>query len=155
MEFSMEGSTYVVPTAHRDHNALNLSYNEILKLNTMLDNAKIPHMIRRLDDGWQVIYSPYHPDSSWVTDAIETRYSYGSEDDLLELAGKLLTEEELKRDSVVGGLTANNVFERISKHWEEHKKELNTIFERISKHWEEHKKELNTIFEEKDVNWIE
>ena len=135
MDFSMGGSTYVVPTPHQDHNALNPSYNEILKLNTMLDNAKIPHRIRRLDDGWQVIYIPYHPDS-WVADAIETRYSYGAEYDLLELAGRLLTEEELKRDSVVGGLTANDVFERISKHWKEHKKEI------------------STIFEEKDVNWI-
>ena len=135
MDFSMGGSTYVVPTPHQDHNALNRSYNEILKLNTMLDNAKIPHRIRRLDDGWQVIYAPYHPDS-WVADAIETRYSYGVEDDLLELAGRLLTEEELKQDSVVGGLTSNDVFERISKHWEEHKKEI------------------STIFEEKDVNWI-
>lgn len=104
---------------YQDHNKLNPSYNEILKLNTMLDNAKIPHMMRRLDDGWQVIYTPYHP-NFWVADAIETRYSYGAEDDLLELAGRLLTGEELKRDSVVGELTANDVFQRISKHWEEH-----------------------------------
>ena len=121
MEFSIGGSTYVVPTPHQDHNILNPSYNEILKLNTMLDNAKIPHRTHRLDDGWQVIYIPYHPDS-WVADVIETRYSYGVDDDLLELAGRLLTEEELKYDSVVGGLTAKDVFERISKHWEEHKK---------------------------------
>lgn len=135
MEFSIGESAYVVPTPHQDHNKLNPSYKEILKLNTMLDNAKIPHMMRRLDDGWQVIYTPYHPDF-WVADAIETRYSYGVDDDLLELAGKLLTEEELKYDSVVEGLTAKDVFERISKHWEEHKKEI------------------RTIFEEKDVNWI-
>ena len=135
MTFFMGGSTYVVPTPHQDHNKLNPSYKEILKLNTMLDNAKIPHRTHRLDDGWQVIYTPDHPDY-WVADAIETRYSYGVDDDLLELAGRLLTEEELKYDSVVGGLTAKDVFERISKHWEEHKKER------------------DTIFEEKDVNWI-
>ena len=129
MEFSIGESTYVVPTPHQDHNILNPSYKEILKLNTMLDNAKIPHRIHRLDDGWQVIYNPHHPDF-WVADAVETRYSYGAEDDLLELAGRLLTEEELKYDSVVGGLTAKDVFERISKHWEEHKKK------------------------EKDTNWI-
>ena len=121
MEFSIGESAYVVPTPHQDHNILNPSYKEILKLNTMLENAKIPHIIRRLDDGWQVIYTPYHPDS-WVSDAIETHYSYGVDDDLLELAGILLTKEELKQDSVVGGLTAKDVFERISKHWEEHKK---------------------------------
>lgn len=115
---------------HQDHNKLNPSYNEILKLNTMLDNAKIPHTMRRLYDGWQVIYAPccggrknyYNPDF-WVADAIENRYSYGAKDDLLELAGRLLTGEELKRDSVVGWLTANDVFQRISKHWEEYIKE--------------------------------
>ena len=138
MAFFIGGSTYVVPTAHQDHNKLNPSYNEILKLNTMLDSAKIPHMIHRLDDGWQVIYTPYHPDS-WVADAIETRYSYGAEDDLLELAGRLLTGEELKRGSVVGELTANDVFRRISKHWEEHEK---------------HIEETYAIIKEKDVNWI-
>lgn len=138
MEFFIGGSTYVVPISHQDHNKLNPSYNEILKLNTMLDNAKIPHMMRRLNDGWQVIYTPYHPDS-WVADAIETRYSYGAEDDLLELAGRLLTGEELKRGSVVGGLTANDVFQRISKHWEEHEK---------------HIEETYAIIKEKDVNWI-
>ena len=121
MEFSIVESTYVVPTPHQDHNILNPSYKEILKLNAMLDNAKIPHRTHRLDDGWKVIYAPYHPDSR-VADAIETRYSYGVDDDLLELAGRLLTKEELKYDSVVGGLTAKDVFERISKHWEEHKK---------------------------------
>lgn len=125
MEFSIGESAYVVPTPHQDHNILNPSYKEILKLNTMLDNAKIPHRMHRLDDGWQVIYNPHHPDF-WVADAIETYYSYGVDDDLLELAGGLLTEEELKYDSMVGGLTAKDVFERISKHWEEHKKEKDT-----------------------------
>ena len=138
MAFFIGGSTYVVPISHQDHNKLNPSYNEILKLNMMLDNAKIPHMMRRLDDGWQVIYTPYHPDS-WVADAIETRYSYGAKDDLLELAGRLLTGEELKRSSVVGELTANDVFQRISKHWEEHEK---------------HIEETYAIIKEKDVNWI-
>lgn len=139
MAFFIGGSTYVVPISHQDHHSkLNPSYNEILKLNTMLDNAKIPHIMRRLDDGWQVIYTPYHPDS-WVADAIETYYSYGAEDDLLELAGRLLTGEELKRYSVVGGLTANDVFQRISKHWEEREK---------------HIEETYAIIKEKDVNWI-
>lgn len=138
MEFSIGGSAYVVPTPHQDHNILNPSYKEILKLNTMLDNAKIPHRTHRLDDGWQVIYAPHHPDF-WVADVIETYYSYGVDDDLLELAGGLLTEEELKYDSVVGGLTAKDVFERISKHWEEREK---------------HIEETYVIIKEKDVNWI-
>ena len=55
------------------------------------------------------------------------------------LAGRLLTGEELKRDSVVGELTANDVFQRISKHWEEHEKYI---------------EETYAIIKEKDVNWI-
>lgn len=136
MEFSIEESAYVVPTPHQDHNILNPSYKEILKLNTMRTMRNFCVIQHRIDDGWQVIYAPYHPDL-WVADAIETRYSYGAKDDLLELAGELLTGEELKRDSVVGGLTANDVFQRISKHWE----------------WEEHEKHIEetyTIIKEKE-----
>lgn len=46
-----------------------------------------------------------------VSDAIEHFMSYGSEDDLLEIMG--LTENG---DSVEGGLTAQEVFERFKRH---------------------------------------
>lgn len=59
----------------------------------------------------------YGPGFGAVCSAIETPGSYGSKDDRIEISG-LLTEDEYKHDSVVGGLTAEDVFERIKKHWE-------------------------------------
>ena len=59
-----------------------------------------------------------------VCSVVEHRYSYGNYDDRLEMMG-LLTEEEAKIDSVVGWLTAEDVFLRIGEHWAEHKEEMN------------------------------
>ena len=91
-------------------------YREILKLDRMLCEAKIPHTFKRLMDGWQVCYPSNGKDI--VMDAIEHQHSYGNNDDLLEIMG-LLTEEESQHDSVAGWLTAENVFERIRKHYME------------------------------------
>lgn len=46
-------------------------------------------------------------------------YGYGREKGLLEISG-LMTDEEYEKenDSVLGYLTAENVFARIKKHWE-------------------------------------
>ena len=49
-------------------------------------------------------------------DAVENKYSYGSEDDLIEIMG-LLTPEEEKTDEVVGNLTADEVFARICQYF--------------------------------------
>ena len=52
-----------------------------------------------------------------ICSAIETPFSYGHENDRIEISG-LLTEEEYRNgDSVQGNLTAEDVFERIKKHW--------------------------------------
>lgn len=105
--------------------ALNPAYQEIIKLHYMLVEHDIPHIIRRCMDGWQVCY----PDGGdWIADAIEHKDSYGHDCDLLEIMG-LLTPEEEEYDSVLGHLTAENVFNRINTHWakmkqyEEYKRE--------------------------------
>ena len=98
---------------------LNNKYTEILKLDKMLDEAEIPHTLERSMDGWQVCY----PDvDNCVADAIEFYGSYGSEENLLEIMG-LLTPEEAEHDSVLGHLTAENVFERMRAHYEATKTE--------------------------------
>lgn len=51
-------------------------------------------------------------------DAIEHYVSYGNEQDKLEIMG-LLTPEEKKNDSVLGYLSAEEVFSRINRHWKE------------------------------------
>ena len=98
-----------------DEMSLNPAYREILKLDQMLTDAHIPHTLRRIFDGWQVCYPNERPDDNCVMDAIEHFGSYGKDEDRLEIMG-LLTPEEEEGDSVLGHLTAEEVFERIKKH---------------------------------------
>lgn len=92
----------------------NSNYQEILKLDRMLTDASIPHTLDRLFDGWQVCY-PTREEPELVMDAIEHYGSYGKDEDKLEIMG-LLTPDEEEHDSVLGYLTAEDVFERIRKH---------------------------------------
>ena len=92
---------------------LDESYTEILKLDKMLTEAGIPHTIDRLFDGWQICYPN---NNGRVADAIQHFGSYGHEDNLLEIMG-LLTPEEEEHDSVLGHLTAKDVFKRMRKHY--------------------------------------
>ena len=93
---------------------LNNKYQEILKLDGMLNNANIPHVLKRMFDGWQVCY-PSDDEKDMVMDAIEHFGSFGKEDDKLEIMG-LLTPEEEKDGPVLGHLTADEVFMRIWYH---------------------------------------
>lgn len=110
---------------------------EIHKLHEMLTEAGIEHEFREraesdvkhiyekhgIDMGYQVIV--YYPDGERMISAIEGwgTYGYGGWDhgtmgttekdgDLIEIMG-LLTPEEQEYDSVVGYLTAEEVFRRI------------------------------------------
>lgn len=94
----------------------NPEYKEILKLDQMLTEANIPHTLKCLMDGWQVCYPTERQTEECIMDAIEHRGSYGHECDELEIMG-LLTPEEEVYDSVLGHLTAEDVFERIRKHY--------------------------------------
>ena len=129
MNFLEKSFEFDIPSADPTFLRVNPEYKEILELEKMLSERKIPHELRRLDDGWQVVYAPIDPER-WVLDAIETCHSYGSEDDLIEIAGKLLTKEERLKDSKVGHLTAEAVFKRIREHW-------------------------RTIYKDSNVNWIQ
>lgn len=93
----------------------NPAYQEILRLDKMLSEVNIPHTLDRLMDGWQICY-PSRMRNEMIMDAIEHGGSYGNYEDKLEIMG-LLTPEESEHDSVVGHLTAEEVFERIHKHY--------------------------------------
>lgn len=90
-------------------------YKEIKVLDKLLSEEKIPHTIEKLYDGWKIFY-PSRESGKYVMDAIQHFGSYGCEEDLIEIMG-LLTKEEEKNDSVLGHLTAKEVFERIKNHW--------------------------------------
>lgn len=92
-------------------------YTEILKLHRKLKEANIPHDLHKSFDGWQICY-PSAKDCK--CSVIEHSFSYGNEDNRLEIMG-LLTEEEQKHNCVVGWLTAVNVFRRIKKDYKREK----------------------------------
>ena len=100
---------------------LNPKYPEIIKLHNMMEEAGTPHTFERDFDGWQLCYPIKRPSEECIMDAIQKRGSYGADNDLLEIMG-LLTPEEAEEDSVVGYLTAEDVFQRIKKHWESKEK---------------------------------
>ncbi|HIT08731.1 MAG TPA: hypothetical protein IAB55_06565 [Candidatus Merdivicinus faecavium] len=113
----MFGLDFFMPLIDGSGNYItNDKYREILRLDAMLTEKKIPHTCEKMSDGWQIIYP--EDGKKRVMDAIEHYGSYGAEQDLLEIMG-LLTPEEKKRDNVLGYLTAEEVCARIEKHWKE------------------------------------
>ena len=97
-----------------------MKYTEILKLKRMLEEANIPFTFT--DDLFNVketgahipyphLYPAYRIQLGDLADAIEHCHSYGNQQDLLEIMGGL-TDEEMEHDSVLGGLTAEEVFKR-------------------------------------------
>lgn len=100
------------------HKTTNEPYQEIWKLQEMLEKAKIPYEFEPVYDGWHILY----PGSAVTTcSCIEHFYSYGSRSDRLEIMG-LLTPDEIAVNSVAGYLSADEVFGRIRSHYERHSK---------------------------------
>ena len=91
---------------------LDENYTESLKLDKMLPDANIPHTLDRFLDGWQVIYPS---EEKRVADAVQHYGSYGNTENLLEIMGLVKPEET--SDSVLGHLTADDVFSRMSEHY--------------------------------------
>ena len=94
----------------------NIDFAEMDKLEQLLVEADIPYDKSRMFGGKQLQY-PCKGETR-VCSVILHKGSYGRSEGLLEIMG-LLTDEELECDDVVGYLTADNVFSRIKKHWEE------------------------------------
>lgn len=97
-------------------------YQEILKLHAMLLDKDIPHEINRDIDGWHIHYPCFGKER--VLSAVEFKGTHGAEQDLIEILG-LLTPGEFLMDSVKGYLTAEDIFNRINKHYEEVQNENN------------------------------
>lgn len=119
-------------------------YKEIFKLKKMLEDAEIPFswienwdydeeklknfkkIAPDLIEHYQICYPVFDPDHRWIS-IIEGFGTYGAEQDRLEIMGGFtpweMYEQDLNEGSVMGYLTANNVFNRIKKNWEERKDE--------------------------------
>ena len=109
-----------------------MKYTEILKLKRMLEEANIPftftddcfNVKKRIDTGSPIAkflygeqYPAYQIRLGNLADVIEHDGSYGHEQDLLEIMGGL-TEEEEEHNSVLGYLTAEEVFKRFKYCYE-------------------------------------
>lgn len=99
------------------------NYYEIKKLHDMLNEANISHTFIDCMGGvgYGLVYPSYQiiieKDGCRLCDAIYNPISYGYEEGLLEIAGGL-TEEEQEVDSVLGWLTADEVFKRFKYCYE-------------------------------------
>lgn len=91
-------------------------YTEIFKLKSMLEESNIPFEFKIREFGADKLYQICYPKygDGRRCSVIQGKGSYGGEENLLEIMG-LLTEEEEEYDSVLGHLTAKNVFDRIEK----------------------------------------
>lgn len=98
-----------------DKKGENNMYNEIFKLKELLEKGNIPFEFKNFHDGYQIIIK--NKNNFRIADAIENKYSYGVEEDLLEIMGGL-TEEEEEFDSVLGGLSSEEVFKRFKYCYE-------------------------------------
>ena len=107
-------------------------YTEIFKLKDLLETTHIPFEFadESFDLGDGLAFEKYHieypcsykENQDRVCSVIQGWGTYGAENNLLEIMG-LLTDEEEKDNSVAGWLTAEDVFNRIKKHYERGKEE--------------------------------
>lgn len=96
---------------------------EILKLKKMLEEAKIPFTF--IDDmfrgykkpSYQIVIYDKRDNKTKLCDVIYHFGSYGYDQNRLEIMGAL-TEEEREDDSVLGYLTADEVFKRFKYCYE-------------------------------------
>ena len=96
-------------------------YAEIFKLRKMLEETKIPFdFFDRSDSNFEFYQIRYPNTEQAKCSIIQSDWSYGGEENLLEIMG-LLTEEEKRQDGVAGFLTAEEVFKRIKEDWENDK----------------------------------
>lgn len=109
---------------------MKVDYKEIFKLKVMLDTANIPYEF--IDRSYSsinyksilfqiIVYNPNPEDATdpdRLISVIQGNGTHGAEQDLLEIMGCLTTREE-KYDSVVGYLTAKEVYKRIRKKYME------------------------------------
>lgn len=111
-----------------------MEYKEIFRIKKMLEEVNIPfeftddlfHIkdiasntiyFRRYYPSYQIIIYKKGAKEERICDVIQHCGSYGNQQDLLEIMGGL-TEEEQEKDSVLGYLTAEEVFKRFKQCYE-------------------------------------
>jgi len=119
-----------------------MKYKEIFKLKEILEKAGIPfewtenwgyseEQLEKLKqdapeliEHYQICYPIFDPKYRWIS-VIEGWGTYGAERDRLEIMGGFTPwERYTENNTVIGGLTAKNVFNRIQQHYKENKEEI-------------------------------
>lgn len=103
-----------------DKKEKNNMYNEIFKLKELLEKGNIPFEFKNFHDGYQIIIK--NKNNFRIADAIENKYSYGVEEDLLEIMGGVTEEEEEEFGGVLGWLSSEKVFKRFKYCYENNTK---------------------------------
>lgn len=85
----------------------------IYKLSYMLSTAGIPHVLRDVYDGYQIIYPS---EENRVGDAVCHSYSYGHKQNLLEVMGLGICKKN-NGDDVIGWLTAEDAFKYFERQY--------------------------------------
>ena len=97
-----------------------MEYKEIFRLKEMLEEANIPFEweINNFicSKGYKIVI--YSKDGTCLCDCIENLGSYGNKEDKLEIMGGLTEEESTTDYSVLGWLTAEEVFKRFKYCYE-------------------------------------
>ena len=114
---------------HESPNYVYAENSSIFELKRMLDDKKIPYdyydsrntefkLVGKVCPKIQISYP--NNGKKRVCSVIQGYGTYGSEDNKLEIMGLLNPDEDGGNpDSVKGWLTAEDVFSRISKHWQQ------------------------------------
>lgn len=113
------------------------------KLAELLDEAGVPYTRKPMWGGEQIRVGT-------LCDAVCHSFSYGNEDDLLEIAGAL-TKEEMEFDSVLGRLTPEEVAKRFvycykyntDIYHEEKELSAKEYYEGLIERWRERIDEIN------------
>ena len=90
-----------------------LKYSSIHFLGQELENAEIPFYFHEAYNGWQILYPSKE---NRICSIIEHEFSFGSDDDLLEIYG--IDENGDKCSDAIGHLTTEEVFSIIKKHYQ-------------------------------------
>lgn len=95
---------------------LDPKYTALAKVHEMLTAEKIPHLYERFYNGWVIRFTDGVIDE---VDGVQHFGSYGESENLIEIIGAI-TKKEAEQDSVLGYLTAEEVFKRF-KYCYKHK----------------------------------
>lgn len=95
--------------------------SEILRLDKMLADAGIPHVLTPCNV-FNTHFITYPNTGHGGAHISGYTCMTAHNNNLLEISGVLVTTKEKKNDLFVGSLTAENVFERIKKQWDENQK---------------------------------